>query len=123
MVDLINELYRYITKRDDKWQLRYKGEHYGWYNRIEEALFDRDRLESVDWDISVFVELPELPNPYDNMNLPEYEEHIASYIQHIPEKWRVQKRINGKLCYFGVYDTLEEAEKRRAELIRNRWSK
>ena len=113
--------YRYITKRNNGWQLRKDGEHYGWYEDIEDALFDRDRLEQVEWDMSIFVELPEIPNPYYHIRLPPYEEVRSSYIQHLPERWRVQKRIDGKMSYFGTYDSFEEAEKRRNELIKNGW--
>ena len=113
--------YRNITRRHNGWQLRKDGEHYGWYENVEDALFDRDRLEQVDWDMGIFVELPEIPNPYYHINLPPYEEVKSSFIQYLPEKWRVQKRINGKMCYFGTYDSFEEAEKRRDDLLRKRW--
>ena len=113
--------YRNITRRGLGWQLRHNDEHMGWYDRIEDALFDRDRLEQCDWDMSVFVELPEIPNPYDHMKLPRYEERKITFIQHLPERWRVQKRIDGKMCYFGTYESFEEAEKRRNELVINGW--
>ena len=113
--------YRYITRRGLGWQLRKNGEHYGWYDRIEDALFDRDRLEQCDWDFSVFCELPEISNPYEHMELPPYEERKATFIRHLPQRWRVEKRIEGKLCYFGTYKTFEEAEERRNELIKTGW--
>ncbi|WP_458456502.1 hypothetical protein [Methanobrevibacter sp.] len=113
--------YRYITRRGAGWQLRKNGEHYGWYDRIEDALFDRDRLEQCDWDFSIFCELPEIPNPYEHMELPSYEERKSTFIQRLPQRWRVQKRIDGKMCYFGTYKTFEEAEERRNDLIKNGW--
>lgn len=109
--------YRNIQRRGLGYQLRKNGEHYGWYDNLADALFDRDRLEQCDWDMSVFVELPEIPNPYEHMDLPPYNDAKATFITHLPERWRIQKRINGKMCYFGTYDSFEEAEKRRNELI------
>lgn len=109
--------YRYINKHGKGYQVRYKGEHYGWYPDLPTALFDRDRLEQCDWDMAVFVELPEIPNPYEHMMLPPFEKRKASYITHIPERWRVQKMIKGKLVSFGTYDNYEDAEQRRNELI------
>ena len=113
--------YRYISRRGTGYQILKNNEHYGWYDRIEDALFDRDRLEQVDWDIQTWTELPEIPNPYEHMDLPAYEERKTTFIQHLPERWRVQKRLNGKMCYFGTYKTFEEAEERRNELIMNGW--
>lgn len=112
--------YRYITKRGNGYQVRKDGEHYGWYPDLPTALFDRDRLEQCDWNMSVFVELPEIPNPYEHMRLPPFE-HKKEYITHLPERWRVQKSINGKMCYFGTFDNYEDAEKRRNELVMNGW--
>ena len=116
-----DSFYRNITKRGDKYQLRKNGEHYGYYDQIEDALFDRDRYEQCDWDMELFVQLPEIPNPYNHMDLPEFEERKNKYIQHIPEKWRVQKRIDNKLCYFGTFDSFEKAEERKNYLIKNGW--
>ena len=112
--------YRNITRRGNGYQIRYDGEHYGWYPDLPTALYDRDRLEHCDWNMSVFVELPEVPNPYEWMELPPFDERKATYIQHLPEKWRVQKRINGELCYFGTFDNEEDAIKHRDRLIERR---
>lgn len=112
--------YRNISRRGNGFQIRYQGEHYGWYPDLPTALFDRDRLEYCDWNMSVFVELPEVPNPYEWMELPPFDERKATYIQHIPEKWRVQKKINGKLSYFGTFDSEEEAINHRDKLLERR---
>lgn len=109
--------YRYIIRRNKGYQILKNNEHYGWYENIEDALFDRDRLEQCDWNFSVFVELPEIPNPYSHMTLPPFEKAKSTYIQHLPEKWRVLKRIDGKMCYFGTFDSFEEAEEHRNQLI------
>lgn len=96
------------------------NEHYGWYPDLPTALFDRDRLEQCDWNFSIFVELPEIPNPYKHMELPSFE-HDTSYITIVPTRFRVTKRIDGKLRYFGEFKTLDEARERRDECISNGW--
>ena len=116
-----DSFYRYITKRENGYQLRKDGEHFGYYDRIEDALFDRDRFEQANWDMDTFVQLAEIPNPYEHMDLPPFEERKNKYIQHLPEKWRVQRRIDNKLCYFGTFKTFEEAEERKNFLIKNGW--
>lgn len=112
--------YRFIYKRGGMYQLQYKNEHYGFYERVEDALFDRDRLEQVDWDFELFCELPEIPNPYYHMELPDYE-HDSTYITFIPAKYRVMKKINGKTRVFGDYSSLEDARVRRDECLSNNW--
>lgn len=109
--------YRGIYKKDKGYQLVHKNEHYGWYPDLPTALFDRDRLEQCGWDMEVFVQLPEIPNPYLYMELPEYH-HEPEYIVYLPAKWRVQKKVNGRMCYYGTFDSYEEAEKRRNDLIK-----
>lgn len=109
--------YRYINKHGKGYQIRKDGEHYGWYEDLPDCLYDRDRLEQCDWDIQTWTELPEVPNPYKHMELPPFEKRKASYITHIPERWRVQKVIKGKLVTFGTYDNYEDAEARRNQLL------
>lgn len=112
--------YRYIYKQGKGYRIIKDNTHWGWYDNLPWCLYDRDRLEQVDWDMSQFVELAEVPNPYLHMELPPFEERKATYIQHLPEKWRVQKRIKGKLSYFGTFDTEEEAIRHRDKLLRER---
>ena len=90
---------------------------------MADALYDRDRLEQVNWDVDLWLEMVETPNFYKSMILPSFRKRNGSYIQHIPEKWRVVKRINGKLEYFGSYHSREEAEDRVNELMGNGWIK
>ena len=53
----------------------------------------------------------------------EYAEMIGGRVTTVKGKYRVQKSINGKTVYFNQYPTLEEAQKRRDELIENGWIK
>lgn len=52
-----------------------------------------------------------------------YAEEIGGRVVNINTRYKVQKSINGETKYFGTYDTLEEAKKRRDELIENGWEK
>lgn len=110
------KIYRYIIKKNKGYAIEKNKEHYGWYDNLPDALFDRDRFEQVDWDWSLFVLLADVPNHYKAIELPPFEKK-RDYITYIPAKWRVQKRIDGKTRYFGSYDTLEEAEEKRNELL------
>jgi hypothetical protein len=113
--------YRYIYKQGNGYRIIKDNEHWGWYDDLRLALFDRDMLEQVEWDMVEFLEIPDtIPNPYLHMELPPFEERKATYIQHLPEKWRVQKRIKGKLSYFGTFDTEEEAIRHRDKLLKER---
>ena len=149
--------YRYIYKSNHGYIINKNNECYGWYTDLPPALYDRDRLEQVDWDIQTWTELIDVPNPYERMELPPFE-HTAMYITkvygdyvisnhgkhiavfhdedeardyamskgynmyHRKPKFRVQKRLNGKLKFYGDFKTFEEAVERRDELIRCDWN-
>ena len=112
--------YRNIYRKYNGYVIQHNNEHFGFYTDLAEALFDRDRFEEVDWDMEMFVHLPETDNPYKSIELPAFE-HDALYITIIPQRYKVQKRINGKVVYFGTYLTLDDARKRRDELIQKQW--
>ena len=120
MIIITDEFYRYIYKHPSGYRIIYNGEDYGFYDDLADALYDRDRLEQVDWDVDLWLEMVETPNFYKSMVLPSFR-RTGSYIRHIPERWRVEKRIDGKLIYFGSYSSREDAEKRVIELIDNNW--
>lgn len=44
-------------------------------------------------------------------------------IVHRKDRWRVQRKINGKMMHFGNYDTKQEAIDRVKELEKNGWKK
>ena len=114
--------FTYIYKRNGGYQILKDNVHYGWYDSLAWALYDRDRFEQTNWDWDLFLDLPDVPNPYEHMELPPFDSN-NSYISHIPERWKVQKSIDGKIKYFGSYKTREEAEARVQELIENGWVK
>jgi len=101
--------YRNITKIKDDYIVRKNGEVYANCKTLAEALYERDRLISADWDWDLYVEMPDTINGYLHITLPPFE-HKASYITHIKEYWTVVgKGANPK--YYGCYHTREEAEK------------
>ena len=118
----MNNFYRYIYKQGKGYRIIYENEHYGWYpeEHLPECLYDRDRLEQCDWDIQTWTEMPEVPNPYEHITLPKYNKS-SEYITHLPERWRVQKRVNGKVKHYGTFNTLEEAEERVLFLEKHGW--
>lgn len=117
---MTKRFYRYIYKEQKGYRIRYNGEHYGYYTDLADALYDRDRLEAVDWDIQTWTELPETPNHYKAMELPEFDSDDNN-IYHAREHWTIRKQMDGKVKYFGTFYSLEEAKERRDELEKNNW--
>ena len=66
-----SDLYRYVYKCNHGWIIQKNHEHYGWYDKLEDALYERDRLEQVDWDLGEWVYLKDTENPYKYTKLPE----------------------------------------------------
>ena len=117
-----NDFYRYIYPNKKGWRILKDNQDYGTYPEIKYALYERDRLESVNWDIQEWVYLPPSYNEYENIILPPRGlRRCRQYIRWNNGKWSIQKKINGKIKYFGRYNTLEEAVERRNELYRNGW--
>lgn len=148
--------YKYIVRNGNSYKIMKDNESYGTYQKLSDALYERDRLIKAEWDWEGAVHIEETNNKYESMVLPEFN-HDYSYIYRIPsfyrvfikdkfckrfgnkgdayeyankvggrvvsinERYRVQKRINGRPEYFGQYDTFEEAKKVRDKLIENGW--
>ena len=117
-----DKFYHNIIKSNNGYVISRNGESYGWYDDIRLALYDRDRLESVDYDLEEWYYLPIRNNPYEHMRLPPVG--LRSYRQYISNThngWRIRKRINGEYVHFGTYSSLDDAIEYRDELIRNGW--
>ena len=71
--------YRHIVKRGDKYWLQKDGEYYMDCKTLAEALYERDRMVSVDWNWDKYVQLPHTPNNYIHIDLPPFN-HKATYI-------------------------------------------
>lgn len=151
--------YRHIYKEHNKYWIIHKGERYIDCKTLEEALYERDRFISVDWNWDLYLQLPHTINGYIHIDLPPFG-HKAEYISEIKEhwvvvskganpryygtyytqeeadkvrriyngrvshrkaKWKVQRTVNGKCKYFGLYPTKNEAIERVEELKRNGW--
>lgn len=116
--------YRYISKQGEGYQIRKNGIHYGYYDDIRDALFDRDTLEECDWDIEEWVWMPPKENPYQHIRLPPKElDTWRQYVYVGGKGFWIQKSINGEVKYFGSYKTLDEALDKRDELMKNGWCK
>lgn len=156
--------YRHIYQEVDGngFTIKKNNEKYGTYNTLADALYERDRLIRVDWDVDKWCELPDTINGYIHIDLPPFEHTNASYIAldkehwevrgkgsgyryygtyydedeakyvamvydgrivHYTDKYRVQRKIDGKTVYFGKYNTIEEARARVEELNENGWKK
>ena len=101
--------YRYIVKEGNTFFIMKGKEKYGSFRRVEDALYERDRLMAVDWDWDLAMELPETMNGYIHIDLPPFN-HQPSYITVDKEHWLV--RSKGKeQRYYGRYSTYEEARK------------
>lgn len=100
--------YRYIYKKGKKFWVVKNNEWYVECETLAEALYERDRLISCDWDWDVYVQLPETNNNYIHISLPPFE-HKPKYISHVKEHWVVLS--NGRNPkYYGTYYSEEEAK-------------
>lgn len=101
--------YRYIAKSDGKYHIVKDNERWGTYNRLEDALYERDRLMSVDWDWDKSMELAETNNNYYLIELPPFD-HQSTHITFDSECWVV--RDSGKnQKYRGRYSSEKEAKR------------
>lgn len=101
--------YRFISKRGNSFVIRKDGEYYGSYQNIEDALYERDRLVQIDWDVDLWVGLAETNNPYYQITLPPFDRE-ATYISEENECWVVREKGKNQK-YRGRYHSLEEAKK------------
>lgn len=111
---MVNEMsyrnfYRYIEKRGNRYFIRKDNEYYGSYSRLEDALYERDRLIQVGWDVDLWVNLAETINGYIHIDLPPFN-HDPSYISVEKECWVVRDKGKNPR-HRGRYPTLEEAKK------------
>lgn len=104
-----DSFYRYIRKDGNKYWLVKNGERFTDCKTLAEALYERDRFDSVGWDWDKYVQLPHTPNNYIHIDLPPFE-HKPRWISEDRECWIV--RGHGRRNkYFGTYYTLDEAKK------------
>ena len=103
-----SSFYRFIKKENDKYRIMYKGEDYGSYDNLAEALYDRDRLINVGWDWDKFCEMEETINGYIHIQLPPFN-HEPSYITEDKECWVVRNKGKDQK-YCGTYYSEEEAK-------------
>lgn len=100
--------YRYIVKHKNSYQIIKDNEKYGSFLRLEDALYERDRLIAVDWNWDLYMELAETPNNYYGIELPPFN-HEPSHITVDNECWVVRDKGKNQK-YRGRYSSFDEAK-------------
>ena len=123
-------LFKYIRKRGKKYIIKNKNT-WGTYDKIEDALHDRDLLVEANWDLGEMLSRDEKPNKYYEMDIPNFElKQIKkkNNLKYITKQRRgdviyytVQRTVNDSIQRYGYFDTLDEAIVRRDELVKNDW--
>lgn len=101
--------YRYISKVGNSYRIVKDNEDYGTFSTLADALYERDRLIAVDWDLDLAMELPETINGYIHIDLPPFN-HEPTYIHNETEHWVVRGK-GARQRYYGTYYSKEEAER------------
>ena len=96
--------YKYIVKNESSYSIKKGNERFGTYNKLSDALYERDQLIKADWDWSRLSELPETTNFYRKMRLPPFT-HESSYIYETTLAYKVF--LNGE--YYGQFNTKKVA--------------
>ena len=110
---------RYIAFHNESYRVQKvingKQHFFGAFKTVEEAEYLRDLLIENNWDTS------NIPTKYlrNFVTNPDLERFY--YIRKAKGKYIVSKIIDGKLKYFGTYDTKEEVVQAREELLNNNW--
>lgn len=101
--------YKHIRFQNGLYCIFKNNEMYGSYKRVEDALYERDRLMLVGWDWDLSMELVETENKYLMMDLPPFN-HEPTYITIKKESWTVRGKGKNQE-YYGMYYTFSDAEK------------
>lgn len=89
--------------------------NYGYYSSLDDAIAVKEKLEECDWDKSKLDEIRrslKIRKKYKNYS------HIKR-----EDKYRVRKSLDGKMIYYGDYDTEEMAKQIVEELEKVDWDK
>lgn len=104
--------YRYIYKENirgkEKYMIRKNGELFMDCYTLEEALYERDRLENAEWDWDNYVQMPDTINGYIHIDLPPFEKK-STHIYEVPEQWVVRGK-GKRQKYYGTYYDYSEAK-------------
>lgn len=95
-----------------------KTNYYGIYNTLDEAVSVKQDLIEHDWNIEYYrkhYKKKVLGRP-NKKNIPTYIRKTSN------NKYEICKSLNGKLKYFGRYNTISEAVKVRDKLISIDWN-
>lgn len=101
----LDDFYKYIYLSNGRYYVIKNHETYFSSKVLAEALYERDLLIECEWDIDLYVNIIDKPNPYLNMELPVFC-HTPRYIKHDQvECWNVYKWRNK----IGSFDNQEDA--------------
>lgn len=101
--------YKHIVERNGSYVIerRKDGEYYGIFDSLADALYERDRLIAVGWDLDLAMDLPETENIYKYIDLPPFN-HQPTNITVDNECWVVREKGKSQR-YRGRYPTIDEA--------------
>ncbi|WP_143744842.1 hypothetical protein [Methanosphaera cuniculi] len=92
----------YIIQKSINGQIKY----YGKYKTLEEAQKQIQYHIKTGWT-----------------QKPQKKQDPDRYITKTGKKYRIQKQVNGKVKYYGTYQTIKEARKKRDKLEKTHWRK
>lgn len=129
----IRYFYRFIVRVGDHYRIKHNNKDYGEFNKLSDALYERDCLVYCNFDYDLLVEC-DLENKYENMELPPFpEKRPRGKIKNIIDKSKIEGKIefNHKINKFtvtkgdedfGSYDTMTEAYYAKKILMENKWN-
>lgn len=124
----LHHLYRYIKQRNGKYLILKDNIDYGTYNKLEDALLERDILEDCNWNQEIVISNATITqNRYKEYDLPPFPKTrnkilpLPRYISYNGTSYIIQKRINKEVKFFGSYHTLKEAKNIKRKLMKNNW--
>lgn len=129
----IRYFYRNIVRSGKKYRIKHNNKDYGEFNKLSDALYERDALFYCNFDYDLLVE-SDLENKYENMELPPFPERRPSgRIKGIKAN---KEEREGEITFdhdkrmfcikkgeqnFGYYETMTEAYYYKKKLIENSW--
>jgi len=117
----IRYFYRNIVRADNCYRIKHKNKDYGEFNKLSDALYERDCLFYCNFDYDLLVEC-DLKNKYEKIKLPPFpNERPKGRIKGIKinkkdREWKIEFDHSKAKFYIvkqdkiiGYYDTMTEA--------------
>lgn len=110
---------KYIYKMDNKYciykMLNGRQKYFGRFKTLDEAIEYREFLIAHDWNLQYKKRCP------PGSSICSCDKKSNKYIYKNGKKYGVFKFIKGKLVYFGVFNTIEDARQYRNFLMDHNW--